>query len=422
MKRQSCTALLLFCFFAFGLPPLHAAKSKSKPFNNEAEADYYLTTHYNKGCYHYNLSQWYSASNEFEKVTRFFPGTEEAALASYYLGVCYFERKEYDFANEEFTNYLKASNHPDFFEDAVYYKFCVAEHFKYGKKKRFFQFRYFPKWCCGQDLALTIYDEVVIALPNHELTVRALYSKAELLMNMGEYRECIDTYQTLIRRFPKDEIVPECYLKIAEAYFQQSRYEFQNPDILALSELNARKFRDEFPKDERVAIVDQSVCRIRELYAKGLCDLGLFYERVGEPAAAAIYYQSSIEEFPTTKIAEFCRERLICLGYDLDEEEAPVTPSEDDTLFAERNDPGVEERIVLEAEGKLDADFDRAVPYQGVEGAEPVGADTGVPLLEGKFPVENVEIPLHIEERAAAPSQQESTAVYHHYSLLKKKR
>lgn len=324
MKKQF-VALFIFGIFSLSFPTLHA--SRSNPFTSEEEADNYLTTHYNRGCEHYNRQKWRRASSEFEKVIYFFPNSEDAAKASYFLAICYFEMKEYDFANEEFSNYLKASHHPAFFEDAVYYKFCIAEYFKSGKKRRPFKMRYLPKWISAQDSALTIYDEVVAAFPNHELTIRALNSKADLLKSMGEYRDCVETYQTIIRRFPKDEIVPACYLNIAETYDLQSRYEFQNPDILAFAELNVRKFKDDFPRDDRVIIAEESVCRIKEMYAKGLCDLGLFYERMEQPDAAAIYYQSSIEEFPDTRVAEFCRSRLICLGYA--KEEAPVSCEEE---------------------------------------------------------------------------------------------
>lgn len=310
MKKQFFS---FFCLFFILSLPLCA--SRSKPFKSQEDADAYLTEHYNKGCDYYNRKEWSRASKEFEKVIYWLPCSDEAAKASYYLAVSYFEMKEYDFANEEFSNYLKASQHPEFFEDAVYYKYCIAEHFKAGKKKRPFKMRYLPKWVSGQDSALVIYDEVIAALPNHELTIQALQSKAELLYSMGEYRECIDAYQLLIRRFPKSELVPTCYLKIADAYYQQSRYEFQNPDILALAELNVRKFRDDFPRDERVELAEETVAEIKELYAKGLCDLGLFYQRMEKPEAAAIYFQSSIEEFPDTRVARFCKCRLDSLGY-----------------------------------------------------------------------------------------------------------
>jgi outer membrane protein assembly factor BamD (BamD/ComL family) len=319
MKRPSIDFLLHFilCVICLNFSSLQA--SISKPFNSQEDADSYLVSHYNLGCEHYNRQEWRQAACQFEKVIYFFPCSDAAAEASYYLAVSYYKMKEYDFANEEFSNYLKASYHPAFFENAVYYKFCIAEHFKGGKKRRPFKMRYLPKWVSAQDTALTIYDEVVAALPNHELTIRALYSKAELLKRMREFRDCVDTYQMIIRRFPKDEIVPVCYLNISEAYFQQSRYEFQNPDILAFAELNLQKFQDDFPRDERVAIAEENLSRIKEMYAKGLCDVGLFYERLGHPEAAAIYFQSSIEEFPDTRVAQFCRARLICLGYATEE-------------------------------------------------------------------------------------------------------
>lgn len=315
MRIKFISLLLLFLVCVIDSSPLHAFKPKKKYFKSKEEADCYLVEHYNLGCKYYNRQDWRSAVPEFEKVIFYFPCSDEAAEAAYYLAVSYFEMKEYDFANEEFSNYLKASEHPAFFEDAVSFKFCIAEHFKLGKKRRPFTMRYLPKWISGQDSALVIYDEVVAALPNHELAVRALYSKGELLHQMREYRESIDAYQTIIRRFSKNEIVPACYFNIAENYVEQARLEFQNPDILALAELNVRKFQDDFPRDERVVIVENSVRRIKEMYAKGLCDLGLFYERIHQPAAAAIYFQSSIEEFPDTRVAQFCRTRLSCLGY-----------------------------------------------------------------------------------------------------------
>lgn len=317
--------LILALFVIFTMASLEAKKS----FNCQEDADTYLDEHYNLGCEYYNNQSWKRASNEFEKVIYFFSCTEDAAKASYYLAVCYYEMKEYDFSNEEFSNYLKASQHPEFFEDAVYYKFCIAEHFKGGKRRRPFKMRYLPKWISAQDSALEIYDEVIAALPNHELTICALCSKAELLRSLEEYRESIETYQTLIRRFPKNEIVPDCYLQIAKIYLEQSEYEYQNPDILALAELNVRKFRDQFPRDERVLIAEQTVSEIKELYAKGLCDLALFYGRLKKPEASAIYFQSAIEEFPDTKVAKFCSYRLKCLGYGQQEEICAEQPAQE---------------------------------------------------------------------------------------------
>jgi outer membrane protein assembly factor BamD (BamD/ComL family) len=342
MNRSFLLAILILCFLVSG-----ADASKAKPFKSQQAAEFYLNEHYNLGCKYYNKQDWRNAYTHFEKVIYFFPGSEEAAEASYYLGVCYFEMKEYDFANKEFSSYITASAHPAYFEDAARFKFCIAEHFKNGKKRRAFNSRYCPKWISAEEEALTIFDEVIIALPNHELTICALRSKAELLRRMGQYRECVDTYQVLIRRFPKDEYTPECYVKIGEVFCEQSQFEFQNPDILAFAELNARKFSEDFPRDERVECVNGFVQRIKENYAKGLCNLGLFYERKHHPQAAAIYYKTSIAEFPNTACADFCRARLECLVYEKEEKDVVVPVS----ILKQELDPLEYEEKATPAEG-----------------------------------------------------------------------
>ncbi len=329
MKKISYILTLLLFMSAVGFSsPLHAAKKRT--FSSEAEADCYLNKHFEKGQNYYNNHEWRNASREFEKIIYFFPDSETAANVYFYLGVCFYERKEYDFANEAFTSHLKASAQPVYFEDALQYKFAIAEHFRVGQKRRPLLFPYFPKFWCGKSLALAIYDDIVLALPNHDLAVDALFCKAQLLDSLGEYRESIDAYQVLIRRFPRHQIVPQCYVNMAEIYCKLSLVEFQNPDILALAQLNAQRFSIDYPRDDRLDVAFGYVEKIKELYARGLCDLGLFYERTGHSDASAIYYQSSIEEFPDTEVAKFCRYRLKELDKFQEEE-----PSGDSLLFSE---------------------------------------------------------------------------------------
>jgi outer membrane protein assembly factor BamD (BamD/ComL family) len=362
MKRALTITLFFFALIIPSLTPLQAKKWKK--FRCQEEADNFLITHYNAASESYNKEEWRSAAKEFEKVVFFFPDAEQASEASYYLGVCYYKMREFDFANYAFSNYLKTSDQPLFFENTIYYKYCIAEYFRKGIKKHPLTLRYLPRCLPADDLALTIYDEIIASFPNHDLTICALWGKADILDKMREYRYAVESYQTIIRRFPRNEIIPECYLKIAQTYYEQSHYEFQNPDILAMAELNAKKFREEFPRDERVDAADRYVSRIKELYAKGLCDLGMFYARRDYTAAAAIYFQSAIEEFPETQVAKFCRCRLAALGYNPEVDEAPIT---------------TEEEVEPNFKDRPESAFDRSVPYEGVEGAEPIGM--GIPLI-----------------------------------------
>jgi tetratricopeptide (TPR) repeat protein len=313
MKMKSTCSLIFLILTLLTSAPLPALVKLKTLFKTEQDADIYVTMHYNKGSEYYNKGQWKRAADEFEKVVFYGSGCT-AADAYYFLGVSFFQLGEYDFANHAFSNYLKTAEHPQYFEDTIQYKFCIAAYFKSGEKRRLFKVRYFPKWATAKTAALHIYDEIIVAIPNHELAAQSLYAKGSLLLSMEEYRESIDAYQTLIRRFPRHELTPQAYLNINKAYCEQSRLDFQNPDLLGLAELNARKFKEEFPRDERVELAEGYVRRIEEMYAKGLYDVGRFYQRIGAPAAAMIYYRSAIEEFPNTSIADCSRLRLESLA------------------------------------------------------------------------------------------------------------
>jgi outer membrane protein assembly factor BamD (BamD/ComL family) len=147
-------------------------------------------------------------------------------------------------------------------------------------------------------------------MPNHEIAARCYYGKGLILWRQREYRDSIEAFQTLIHRFPKSEFAPECFLAINRVYLDQCQREFQNPDLLALAEINLHKFEDQFPGEERLELAQRELQRIKEVYARGMYETASYYERVDQPGAAVIYYQKAILDFPETAIAQRCRARL----------------------------------------------------------------------------------------------------------------
>lgn len=316
MQKQSILLSILLSFCALNTS-VHAAfvVKDSSVCNLEEVATLPIEEHYNLGVEAYNKSEWRTAIEHFKVITCSFPGDPIAQDSYFYLSVAYFYDGEFDFANDAITSYLKHQSNPRLFEQAIEVKFCIAEQLRGGAKIRFFGTKQLPKWASGRSLALTIYDEVIAALPANDLAAQALYYKGMLLWEDECYRESIDAFQTLIRRFPKHELAPEAYLAIADVYVEQSYSEFQNPDLLALAGINLRKFAQNFPRDERVALVEERFQWMKESYAEGLYEIGRFYERKGEPSASAIYYHKAINDYPDTEVAEFCKVRLVRLNF-----------------------------------------------------------------------------------------------------------
>lgn len=273
-----------------------------------------LDCHFENGKSAFDAEDWGQATIEFSIVALNFPNDPKGHLAHYYLGIAYYYLEEYEFANDALSAYLNAESHPTYFKEAIEYKFAIAEEFRCGAKRRILSSRACPKWADARELTLTIYDEIIAALPSQDIAARALFRKGCLLLNMEEYRDSVETFRMLIRRFPKHELAPESYIAIARVYLCESYGEFQNPDVLALAEINLRKFKEDFPREERIAQAEEDVMAIKELNAQGLYEMGRFYERTGKPCAAIIYYRSAVQRFPETCIVESCLWRLQCLG------------------------------------------------------------------------------------------------------------
>lgn len=300
-------------FTAAAAPHLDAAFTfrEGKLTIAERGSDSSLAERFQHGVACMEAQDWKSAVPQFEIVAMNAPESLIGQVSQYNLGICAFELEEYEMANIAFTEYLQCSTNPVYFQKAVEYKYFIAEAFKNGASRRPFGMIQFPKFLSGKDLAIEIYDQVIAAIPSGDMAASALYAKASLLWEMRDFRGSIESYQMLIKRFPKHELTPEAYLQVTCVYLDQCRSEFQNPDLLAFAEIACRKFKVDFPGDEaRIARAEYNVLYIREQYAHGLFTTAQFYERTKNRDAALIYYQKAMLQFPDTQVAKRCRSRL----------------------------------------------------------------------------------------------------------------
>lgn len=310
---------LAFCLFSILSAPFsaHAAYTfkNGKLIKSEDVATMSVQEHYSAVMDAYQKQEWDETIHQSLIVIKNFSSSPFALEAYFYLGVAYFHTGEFEFANRFLTTYLKKQATPKFFEEAIQYKFKIAEQYQRGAKKHILGWETMPKWVPARDEAIAIYDEVITALPHHELAAHALYGKAKLLLKDEEYKSSVETYQTLIRRFPKHPLAAEGYIGIAQVYLVQSQAEYPDQDFLDLAEINLRKFRHDFPGEEKLAVAEKMLLDTKEVFASDLYETGRFYERTSKPHAAYIYYTRIIAKYPGTTVAQLATKRLDKLNY-----------------------------------------------------------------------------------------------------------
>jgi len=313
--------LTALCLNAF---PLHAAYtiSNGKFMNTNDVATMSVQEHYSAAMDAYQNKDWEVVIRHSTIVIKNFASTPFADDALYLLGVGYFQVREYELANQNLTSYLKRQTTPKYFEEAIQYKFKIAEKFHGGAKKHMLGWESMPKWMPARDEAIAIYDEVITALPHHELAAQALFGKAQLLLKDEEYKSSIETYQTLIRRFPKHPLAVESYIGVSQVYLIQSQEQYPDQDYLDLAEINFRKFRQDFPGEEKLSVAEGMLFEMKEIYASHLYEIGRFYERTGKPHASCIYYTRIVAKYPETKVSQLANRRLHKLTPKSDSKEA----------------------------------------------------------------------------------------------------
>lgn len=316
MLKKLLAPLCFSSLCLIGLPVQAAYTiSNGKLMNSNEVATMSVQEHYSAAMDAYQQKDWEIVIRQATIVIKNFQGTPFAQDALYLLGVGYFQVREYELANQNLTDYLKKQTTPKYFEEAIQYKFKIAEKFHGGAKKHMLGWESMPKWIPARDEAIAIYDEVITALPHHELAAQALFGKAQLLLKDEEYKSSVETYQTLIRRFPKHPLAVESYIGVGQVYLIQSQDQYPDQDYLDLAEINYRKFRQDFPSEEKLAIAEGMLFEMKEIYASHLYEIGRFYERTGKPHASYIYYTRIIAKYPDTKVSQLANRRLNKLNY-----------------------------------------------------------------------------------------------------------
>ena len=200
---------------------------------------------------------WWAVIDYAGILSYHFPTSPFAQDSSFLIGEAYLNLGQPSIANDYFTAYLNTPIPPRRFEEAIEYKFNIAERFLQGEKKPLFNSHKGPKLISAKEDALKIYDEVLVTLPHSEYAAKSLLGKAQIQAEMEDYKPSLETLDLLIRRFPKTEFAARGFLEKLHVYLMQCQGRSLDPDLLDLSAVTLRKFRVSFPREPRLAEAEE---------------------------------------------------------------------------------------------------------------------------------------------------------------------
>jgi outer membrane protein assembly factor BamD len=152
--------------------------------------------------------------------------------------------------------------------------------------------------------AIAAYRQFIKGAPASPLASKAQYRIAEILESSGDYSKAFDAYQTLISRYPDTPEFEKSVTKqvlIANAFLAGRKLKFFGLEIVPSTDRAEQMFASilknaPFSKNAPIAQFN----------------LGLTYERQGKLKEAAGAYQTVLDKYPTSSIAD---DALYQIGY-----------------------------------------------------------------------------------------------------------
>lgn len=184
------------------------------------------------------------------------------------------------------------------------------------------------------EYAIDYLEDVIRNGPQWSRAPEAQFLIGQCHQDTGDYELAIAAYGLLGYRYPDSSYAEESAWQQIVC-FGKLRNEYPNsPDILDRTLTSTTVFLSTYPDSKYKNQIIQMRNELYEIKAGRVFDEAAFYAKVPkEPAAAILYYQSLIEEYPKSKLVPYAEQRIADL------EALMARPEEVRTAITPRSKP-----------------------------------------------------------------------------------
>lgn len=253
---------------------------------------------------------WWAVVDYAAILREHFPENPRQPELSFLEAEGYYEMGYLVQANESYNRYLEENLAPKHFAQVMERKFEIAERFRKGERKNFFNSHKMPKISSGKDEALSMYEDITAVMPHHEMSALSCMGKAEIFGEKGEFKLAHEALDLLLRRFSNTSFAAKAYLEKGRLYLEEAKGTSFDPAIEELVEINLKRFEAAFPRESSLSMAKAYQKEILEQFARHLFETGFFFEKTKRKEAANLYYQQVVSKYPFTEVAQIAQSKL----------------------------------------------------------------------------------------------------------------
>jgi len=266
----------------------------------------------------FHNKDWSKVIGHSQEMLKSYPETVFMKEIYFFTAIAYYHKEDPDLANQYLTTFLEKGGSTRYFEEALKYKYFIAEKFENGYYGHLFGVAALPKMESMWESAYQLYDEVIVSIPRSELAAKALYRKASMYLKDEMFDESIESLNNLIRRFPRNPLAQEAYVQIAKAYKAQIKTQYLDPRCYELALINKKRFDVEYPSSPLKVEMEEEVADIIDYFAEDVYKSAIYFEKKNNEESSVMYLKSLVKKYPTSKYAILATQKIAAYELEID--------------------------------------------------------------------------------------------------------
>ena len=253
----------------------------------------------------YDAKKYEDAKREFHKLIKAYPKSFEASESQFYLGLTEETQGNLYEAYQAYQKVIDKYPFSERIQDIIEREYKIAEQFMQGAKRK----------ALGVALpvenpAIEIFTKVIENSTYGPLAPKAQYKLGLVLKGLMRYYEAEDAFNKVITNYPNSEWVEASRFQIASCRAAVSR----GPDYDQGAAQEAKQKFEEFVKEHPDAALsrdaEKTIGQLKDKEAESSFSIARFYERQKAYAAAKVYYNDLINNYPDSSWSAKAMERL----------------------------------------------------------------------------------------------------------------
>jgi outer membrane protein assembly factor BamD len=267
------------------------------------------------------------ALSAYRTLLRQFPDSGAGPHAQFKIAQLQESLGEPERAYDAYGKYLKSYPRGEDFDKAVEAQFTIAKQFLGGARRKVFGIKTFS----SMERAQQMFEEILKNAPYSKFAPLAQFNAGLALEKQGKEPEAVTAYQQTVEKYPADAVAGDAQYQIGYLYLQEIRNGSNDRGAREKARDAFEDFIMRFPQSEKVAQAREHLQTLEGKDLKQTLGVAQYYQRTGNPKAAALYYQELVKAAPQSAEAAVAQKALGQLKATFGEEKLRTVPRRAET-------------------------------------------------------------------------------------------